>query len=582
MVNQNQQTAGNIKSQQPRKQGILSILSLGGREEVTKNMYVYEYENEILLVECGIGFADETMLGVDLLLPDISYLLDVTKPTKGGSAFGGKRIVGMVMTHGHEDHIGAIPFIIPQLSQQFPIFASPLTASLTNEKLRDFRLKPIVKAIPFDNPTVKIGSFSVTFIHVTHSVPDSASLFIETPAGNVIHTGDFKFDFTPYDGKQSDFARFTQSGQKGVMCLVSDCLGSEKAGHSGTEKPLAHSIEEAMKNCKGKFIMTTYSSHVARWNQALDAAKKLNRKVCFVGRSLIKVKDAAITLGYMSIPKGMEVEIAEVNHLPEHEVLLFVAGSQGQENSALSRIANNEHKELSLSKLDTVLFSSDPIPGNEVSVTALVDTIAKKGVPVLYSMSAGANYHVSGHGHREDLQLMIALTKPVYVMPTSGNYKHMVAYKQIAKEMGYSDDKHLLTENGQEVIFENGIARMGKKIESKTVFVDRISGEEVDQYVLRDREKLAKEGVVIIMAEVNAATGQLLDAPSLVTRGFSPADQRTLSLSLPKEIASALHKQNGRVTNWVHLRKTIGDLAIKHITKALKRQPLILPVIIEV
>ena len=564
-----------IKQQQQQQQKpvgrTLSILSLGGREEVTKNMYVYEYGQEILLVECGIGFADETMLGVDLLLPDISYLLSTKK-----------KIVGMVMTHGHEDHIGAIPFIIPQLHQQFPIYASPLTASLANEKLKDFRLKTTVKSVSFDQPTVRIGSFSVTFIHVTHSVPDSASLFIETPAGNVVHTGDFKFDFTPYDGKQSDFARFSQAAQKGVMCLVSDCLGSEKAGHSSTEKPLEGSIEEAMKNCKGKFIMTTYSSHVARWNQALQAAKKHNRKVCFVGRSLVKVKDVAVKLGYMHIPQGMEVEIPEVAHLPENEVLLFVAGSQGQENSALSRIANNEHKELSLSKLDTVLFSSDPIPGNEVSVTALVDTIAKKGINVLYSMSAGATYHVSGHGHREDLQLMIALTKPKYVMPTSGNYKHMVAYKSIARDMGYPDNTHLLTENGQEIIFENGVARSGKKIETKTVFVDHISGEEVDQYVLRDREKLAKEGVVIIMAEVNAATGQLIDAPSLVTRGFSPSDQKTLSLSLPREISALLSKQKGKVTNWVHLRKVIGDLAIKHVGKKLKRQPLILPVIIEV
>lgn len=550
---------------------ILSILPLGGVEDVTKNMYVYEYGNEILLVECGIGFADETMLGVDLLLPDISYLLNTKK-----------RIVGMVMTHGHEDHIGAIPFIVPQLNQQFPIYASPLTASLANEKLKDFRLKPTVKLVQFDHPTVKLGSFTVTFIHVTHSVPDSASLFIETPAGNVMHTGDFKFDFTPYDGKQSDFARFTQAGQKGVMCLVSDCLGSEKAGHSSTEKPLSNAIDNAMESCKGKFVMTTYSSHIARWNQAIEAAKKHNRKICFVGRSLIKVKDVALSLGYIHIPKGMEVEISEVAHLPEHEIVLFVAGSQGQENSALTRIANNEHKELSLTKNDTVLFSSDPIPGNDVMVTALVDTIAKKGIRVLYSMSAGSTYHVSGHGYREDLQLMIALTKPTYVMPTSGNYKHMVAYKSVAREMGYPDEKQILTENGQEVLFENGSMRMGKKIESKTVFVDHISGEEVDQYVLRDREKLAKEGIVIIMAEVNGATGQLIDAPSLVTRGFSPKDQKTLSLSLPKEVTNLLSKQKGKVTNWVHLRKVIGDLANKHVTKKLKRQPLILPVIIEV
>ena len=550
---------------------MVSFMPLGGVEDVTKNMYVYEYGDEILLAECGIGFADETMLGVDLLLPDISYLLTTNK-----------KIVGMVLTHGHEDHIGALPFVLPQLKTTFPIYASPFTAQLANAKLLDFRLKPVVKPVEFSNPTVKIGSFAVTFIHVTHSVPDSASLFIQTPAGNLLHTGDFKFEFMPEDGKGSDFQGYTEAGKKGVMCLISDCLGAEKPGHSPTEQPLAQTIENAMRSCEGKFILTTYSSQIARWNQTLAAAIKLNKKVCFIGRSLLKVKDVASSLGYMKIPAGMEVEMDQINHIPDHQLVLLAAGSQGQENSALTRIANGEHREIKLTPKDMIVMSADPIPGNEVSVTSLIDTVAKKGVRILYSTPGGAVYHVSGHGSQQDLQLMISLTKPEYVLPTSGNYKHMMAYKLLATAMGYDEKHQIIPENGQEIIFEDGVARLGKKIEVKTVFVDHVSGEEVDQYVLRDREKLAKEGILIVMAEVNASTGQLVDAPSLVTRGFSPNDQKTLSLSLPKEIQLALGKQKGKVTNWVHLRKLVGDIATRHIFKVLKRRPLILPVVIEV
>lgn len=547
----------------------VSFIPLGGIEDVTKNMYVYEYGEEILLVECGIGFADETMLGVDLLLPDISYLLNTKK-----------RIVGMVLTHGHEDHIGALPFILPQLPK-FPLFGSPFTAAMANQKLEGFDQEKVVKTVSFDNPEVKIGNFSVTFIRVTHSVPDSASLFIKTPAGNFMHTGDFKFDLTPADGKRADFKRLTAAASQGVLCLMSDCLGSERQGHTPTERNMEAQFEKEMRDCRGKFLITTYSSNVARINQAITAAARVNRKICFVGRSLIKVKDLAIKMGYLQIKPGMEVEIEQLKNIPEHELLLLVAGSQGQENSALTRIANDEHKDISLSPRDTVVFSSDPIPGNEISVTELIDVIMKKGAKAVYSTLTGHMFHVSGHGAILDLQLMISLTQPKHLLPISGNYKHMGAYTSLAQSMGYDMKDIFLVENGQEVIFNKNGVKLGKKTEIRNVYVDQISGEEVESYVMRDREKLAKEGIIIIMTEINSASGQLSDVPALVTRGFSPADEKALSQTLPRELKAALAGKHGKVVNWAYMRKIVGDVASKHIFRSLRRRPLILPVIIE-
>jgi ribonuclease J len=548
----------------------ISFLPLGGIEDVTKNMYLYQYRDEILIVDCGIGFADETMLGVDLLLPDISYLLSTKK-----------RIVGMVLTHGHEDHIGALPFILPQLPK-FPVYGTPLTAMLANEKLKEFEHPHRVQVVEFNKPDVRMGSFGARFIKITHSVPDSSSIFIKTPVGNFVHTGDFKLDLTPADGKRSDYQRLADAGREGVMALMSDSLGSERPGFTPTEKGMDQSFEREMRMCEGKFIVTTYSSNIARLNQAIQAAERVGRKVCFVGRSLIKVKDVGIKMGYLLMKQGTEVEIENLCHMADNEVMLVVAGSQGQENSALTRIANDEHKDISLSPKDTVVFSSDPIPGNEISVTELIDVIFKKGVKALYSTLTGHMFHVSGHGSAGDLQLMMSLIRPQYLVPVSGNYKHMVAYKKLGLEMGYEEKEIFLQENGQELIFSKNGVKLGQKIELKSVYVDQISGEEVDSYVLRDREKLAKEGIVIIMTEINASSGQLTDNPALITRGFNPADEKALLGTLPADIRKQLGGKKAQVKNWSHMRKVVSDIAGKHIFKTLRRRPLILPVIIEV
>jgi len=547
----------------------VSFIPLGGVGDVTKNMYLYEYNDQILIVDCGLGFADETMLGVDLLLPDISYLLKTKK-----------RIVGMVLTHGHEDHIGALPFILPSLPS-FPVYATALTAAFANEKLIDFGERQRVKTVKFGEEDIRLGDFIISFIRVTHSIPDTAHIFIKTPVGNFYHASDFKFDLTPFDGNKTDFAKISEVSKQGVMCLMSDCLGAEREGHTPSERILSENIEQEIRGCRGKFILTTYSSNISRLNQAIVAARKLDRKVCFVGRSLIKASKIAQKLGYMTLEKGMEIKLEDIKNCNDHELLLFVAGSQGQENSALSRVVNGEHREVKISPNDVIVFSSDPIPGNEVSINSLIDSISKKGIKVIYSKN-NDDFHVSGHASAEDLMLMITLANPRNILPIGGTFRHMAAYKDLAERLGFEKNQIFLIEDGQEVVFSKDKGFLGKKIELGSVYVDEISEEVVEHFVIRDRQKISKDGVVIVMVEVDTQNGQIVGAPNIIARGLSHKDSVIISKKLKKELTSILALRRGRVTDWVYIRKRIGETSELSIFRALHRRPLVLPVVIEV
>ena len=556
----------------------VKFLSLGGEEDVTRNMYLYEYKDQILIVDCGLGFPDETMLGVDLLLPDITYLLQNSMPE--GKAK--KKIVGMLLTHGHEDHIGGLPYILPQLPA-FPIYGSPLTAALANEKLTEFNTQPVVKTVTFTNGNIQIGDFNITFIHVTHSIPDAAHLFIETPVGNYYHGADYKFDLTPADQKRTEFRKITQAAQKGITVLFSDCLGAERPGFTPSEEMLTQNFEKTMRESQGKVFVTTNSSNVSRLNQAIEAAEKLNRKVCFVGRSIIKVKQIAQKLGYLHIKRGTEIQIEAIPRYKSNQVMLLVAGSQGQENSAMTRIAGGEYNAIKLQPSDMVIFSADPIPGNELAVSSLVDAIAKKGATVINSDSGSGSYHVSGHGSSGDHMLLISLTQPKFLLPISGTYRHMIAYRNLGEKMNYKRNQIFLIENGQEVLLNAQQAKMGKKIEVKNVYVDEVSGEELESYVIRDRERLAQEGVLILLVEIKASNGQLASKPEVIMRGTSLSESREeLTKYLQKEIAKALSNQKGNVTNRVYIRRVVGDVAERYIFKKFHSQPLVLPVVIEV
>lgn len=549
----------------------LSFIPLGGIGDVTRNMYLYQYGNEILIVDCGLGFADETMLGVDLLLPDISELLRKQS-----------NIVGMVLTHGHEDHIGALPFILPQLSNiSFPIYATPLTSALANEKLAEFGVAKKVNTVFFDNGKVNIGSFEVNFIRVTHSVPDASNLFIKTPAGNFFHASDFKFDLTPKDQKRTEFEKIIEASKEGVLCLMSDSLGAEHEGYTESEIGLTDNFEKEIEKCKGKFLLTTYSSNISRLNQGVEVAKKTGRKVCFVGRSLMKAKEVAQSLGYMILEKGLEVSVNEIKSYKDNELFLFVAGSQAQESSALSRIANDEHKDIRLGKDDVVVFSADPIPGNELAINSLIDAIAKKGSRVIYS-EISKEFHVSGHGSSLDLMLMMSLVKPKKLLPISGTFRQMVAYKQLAKKIGYGEEDVLLIDDGQEVLFSRENTILGKKIDIRSVYVDQITEEVVESFVLRDRKKLSEGGIVTIVVEIDSANGQVIAKPDIIARGFTLHESSRLSSILIQEIKKEFSKKRGRVSNWVHLRKHIENISEQIVFKKLRKRPLILPVIIEI
>src|SRR6266702_6828929 len=556
----------------------VTFLSLGGEEDVTRNMYVYEYKDQILLVDCGLGFPDESMLGVDLLLPVITYLLQNCMPEGRAT----KKIAGMLLTHGHEDHIGGLPYILPRLPS-FPVYGSPLTAALANEKLTEFNTQPVVQTVRFTNGNIQIGDFKITFIHVTHSIPDTTHLFIETPVGNFYHGADYKFDLTPADRKRTEFLKIAQAAQKGITALLSDCLGAERPGFTPSEEMLTQNFEKAMRECQGKVFITTNSSNVSRLNQAIEAAEKLNRKVCFVGRSIIKAKQIAQKLGYLHIKRGTESQIDALPHFKSNQVMLLVAGSQGQENSAMNRIAEGEHKAIGLQPNDMVIFSADPIPGNELAVSSLVDSIAKKGATVMYSDIASGSFHVSGHGSSGDHMLLISLTQPKFLLPISGTYRHMIAYRTLCEKMNYKRNQIFLIENGQEVVFTAQHAKIGKKIEVKNVYVDEVSGEELESYVIRDRERLTQEGVLILLVEIKPSNCQLARKPEVIMRGTSLSESKAdLTKFLQKDIAKALSNQKGTITNRVYVRRIIGDVAERYIFKKFHSQPLVLPVLIEV
>ncbi len=545
----------------------LSFIPIGGIGDVTKNMYLYEYKNEILIVDCGLGFADETMLGVDLLIPDITYLKNLQ----------GKRIVGMALTHGHEDHIGGLPYILPELPQ-FPIYATNLTAEFANEKLKEYGITPRVQKVNFDGGDLRLGNFILNFIRVTHSVPDSSNIFIKTPVGNFYHGSDFKLDLSPFDKKKTDYKKISQLSKEGVLCLLSDCLGSERKGHTPSESTVTAAFEEEIENCKGKFIVTTYSSNISRVNQILQVARKTGRKVCFIGRSVIKAKDITQRLGYMKIDKGMEISTKQLRHYKDSQVVLIVAGSQGQENSALARIVDGEFKEVKITPNDVVIFSADPIPGNEISVYALVDDIARAGARVIYS-ELSDDFHVSGHGSSEELMLMMNLINPKMVLPIGGTFRQMVAYRGLAEKQGFERKNVLLLEDGQEILFSRENARLGKKLELETVYVDQISGEEVEGFVLRDRKRLATDGVIVILAEVTSS-GQI-DNLDIIVRGLSNQEASDIQKGLAKEIKVQISQKKG-IKDRFYLRKFIVEIAEKSIFRKLRKHPLVLPVVIEI
>lgn len=548
----------------------LTLIPIGGVGTVTKNMYLYIVGNEILIVDCGMGFPDPSTPGVDFLIPDITYLKKLVQE--------GKKIVGLLFTHGHEDHIGGAPFVLDRLPQ-FPIYATPLTAALANEKLIDLGLPHRVTSTEFKKE-IKLGSFTIKFIHVTHSVLDTSHIFIKTHAGNFYHGSDFKFDLTPADGKASDLHAISEVSNENVLCLLSDCLGSERSGHSESESKITENFEIEFRRAKGKVFVSTYSSNISRMNQAIEVALRFNRKVCFLGRSFLKARDLGKKLGYMKIPPNLEIKPQQVMKMDPSKVMILLPGSQAQENSALVRVASDESRDMRILKNDTVIFSSDPIPGNEVNIYALIDGLSKKGARVVHS-DMSDDFHVSGHGSQNDIKLLATLVNPRFSLPIGGNYRHMIGFQNLMKEMGYDENSVVLPDNGQEVIFSANGFKLGKKIPLQTVYVDEITGEEMEKYVLLDRQKISKEGIMIIIAEVDNETGKIITTPDIIARGFIFPEKDSFAKRLENALSEKLNEKTVQATHFSFYRKMVQRSAEEILFK-MKREPLVIPVIIEV
>lgn len=443
-----------------RDKNKLKLISLGGFAHVTQNLFVYEYQNDILLVDCGIGFPDEELPGADLIVPDVSYL----QKNKD-------KIKGIVLTHGHEDHMGGLPFVLPRLGRDISIYGSRLTTVLVKEKLAEFGVKAQIKTVN-SGERINLGVFSIEFVHVTHSIPDTFHLTINTPLGTIYHGGDFKFDWTPVMGAQTEAGKIALAGKKGILLLLSDCLRSEKPGYTLSETMIEESLEREIRNCSGKFFVTTISSNVSRWKQAIEVISRHQRKIALVGRSVEKIIKIASRLGYLRLPKRIVIRTKQIRRLRANEVALLVAGSQAQVGSALDRITAGDFPEIKIEQGDKVVFSADYIPGNEIAIHRLIDSLSRQGADVSYSEILD-DLHVSGHAAQEELALMLALTRPKYVLPIGGAFRQMKQYALLAQKMGYKTENILLPDKNQTIeILPGSQVRLGGKISLRKKFVD--------------------------------------------------------------------------------------------------------------
>lgn len=546
----------------------LKIIPLGGVGDVTKNMYVYETEKDIVVIDCGVGFPGEDMPGIDLILPDISYLLEKRR-----------KIRGLILTHGHDDHIGALPYVLPKLG--VPVFATSLTAGFAEVKLREFNLKTKVEII---NPetVLRLGDFTCEFVHVTHSVPDAVNVILQTPAGTIYHASDFKFDWTPVDGKLPEVGKIALAGKKGVLCLLSDSLRSEKPGYSLSEAQIEETFDKELKNCPGRFIVTTHSSNIFRLQQAINVSLRHGRQICFVGRSIEQNVEVAIKTDYLKVPKERIVRVNLLSKYPDKFLTLLVAGSQGQESSALSRIAHGEHRFVHIKSGDVVVFSADPIPGNENAVHSLIDTLSRQGARVVYSEIL-EDIHVSGHGAAGDLMLMIGLTSPQYVCPIGGTFRQMKQYARLAQSLGYPEEKILLLENGQIVEFQGGVAHLKGKIEVKNILVDGLGVGDIGAIVLRDRNQMAADGIVVVVVPIDESTGEISAEPDIISRGFVYMRHSDQLIQEAKTVVKrCLLPHRGRVFDWQFLRRHLEESLGEFLYQKTQRRPLIFPAIVKV
>ena len=549
----------------------LKIIPLGGLGEIGKNMTVVEFGNDLIIIDCGMGFPDEDMYGIDVVLPDITYLRN-----------NASRIKAMIITHGHEDHIGAVPYILHELD--VPIYTTSLTAALIELKLEEYDLLTNTQIFTKKAGSVfRIGAFTIEFIHVNHSIPDAVALAIKTPVGTIVHTGDFKIDVTPISGGMTDLVRLGELGNEGVLALLSDSTNVETPGHSDSERKVGVSFDKLFQGCDKRIIITTFASNVHRLQSIINVAAKYHRKVAVSGRSMENVLRTAIVLGYMDVPENVLVDLDEIKNLPKSSAVIISTGSQGEAMSALYRMAFSEHKQIHIDAGDRVIISASAIPGNENMISRVIDELFHKGAEVIYDRYT--DLHVTGHACQEEQKMMLALVKPKYFIPIHGEYRMRVKHAELAKMMGVAPKNVIVAENGWVIEFTKKGVICEESVPTGAVLVDGSVGTgEVGSVVMHDRHRLAEDGMIVLVIPVSSYDRKLLAEPEIITRGFIYVkESESLMVDLMRvvmETMQACEEQN--IGDWNTVKNRVKSSLSGYLYKTTQRSPMILPVITEI
>lgn len=545
------------------------VFALGGVGEIGKNMYVVEVDEDILVVDAGLMFPDDDMLGVDIVIPDVSYLVEHAE-----------RVKGIILTHGHEDHIGGLSYVLKKIN--VPVYGTKLTLGLVEEKLKEAGLTRHTTLKLIDaNSRVELGSASVSFFRTNHSIPDSVGVCIDTSQGAVVHTGDFKFDQTPVDGRQADIGKMAAIGQRGVLCLLSDSTNAERPGTTKSETEVGQGISDVFEQTEGRIIVTTFASNVHRIQQVIHASVKAKRKLVVVGKSMIRVITIATKLGYLEAPKDLFIEIDDVGNYRDEQLAIITTGSQGEPMSALTRMAKGAHRQITITDQDTVIIAASAIPGNEKSVSGIIDKLHRIGADVVYGQ---AKVHASGHGSQEELKLMLNLMQPKYFIPIHGEFRMQHAHRDLALQIGIKPEHIYLVDKGEVIEFANGVARRGGKVPAGNVLIDGLGVGDVGNIVLRDRRLLSKDGILVVVVTLNKKTGEFVSGPNIISRGFVYVRESEKLLEDANELVGVILKKcvNENVNEWSSLKSSVREGLSRFLFEKTKRRPMILPIIMEV
>ncbi len=546
----------------------LRIIPLGGIGEVGKNMTAFEYGDDIVVVDCGSIFPRADMLGIDLVIPDVTYL-----------THNKERVRAYLFTHGHEDHIGAVPYVFPRVPA--PAYGTKLTCALISGKLEEHNIKGIHLQVVKPRDTVQIGAFSVQFIKVSHSIAGAVAMAITCPAGTVIVTGDFKIDYTPIDGEVTDLNTLAAWGEKGVLALLADSTNVERPGYTMSEKKIGATFHNLFKDAKGRIIIAMFASNLHRIQQVVDNCIEFKRKICFVGRSMVNVTKLAMEIGELKIPPDVYLEVSDMECYEDHEIVVLTTGSQGEPMSGLTRMAKSEHRKLQIREGDTVIISATPIPGNEIMVSRIIDQLYRCGANVIYNRIA--DVHVSGHACQEELKLIQALVKPKYFIPVHGEYRMLHRHAMLAKEMGLDDDHAIILEMGQALELSKDEANITGPIPTGSVMVDGLGVGDVGNVVLRDRKHLSQDGLIIVVVGVSKETGQVISGPELISRGFVYVRENEELITGARDVAMNVLARYDRIeqSDWTSIKNGIKDEMHAYLFNLIKRNPMILPIIME-